>query len=59
MRTYDKDFKINAVNLYKSSGNFLKKVTEELGLAISTLSQWVCDLFISINLSSFEIMVIL
>lgn len=43
MRTYDKDFKINAVNLYKGSGRSLKKIAEELGLAISTLSQWVQD----------------
>ena len=43
MRTYDRDFKINAVNLYKSSGRSLKKIAEELGLAISTLSQWVQD----------------
>lgn len=43
MRTYDKDFKINAVNLYKSSGRSLKTIAEELGLAISTLSQWVQD----------------
>lgn len=43
MRTYDKDFKINAVNIYKSSGRSLKKIAEELGLATSTLSQWVQD----------------
>lgn len=43
MRTYDKDFKINAVNLYKSSGRSLKTIAEELGLATSTLSQWVQD----------------
>ena len=43
MRTYDRDFKINAVNLYKNSGRSLKKIAEELGLAISTLSQWVQD----------------
>ncbi len=43
MRTYDKDFKINAVNLYKSSGHSLKTIAEELGLAVSTLSQWVQD----------------
>jgi transposase len=41
MRIYDKDFKINAVNLYKSSGSSLKKIAEELGLATSTLSHWV------------------
>jgi transposase len=41
MRTYDKDFKINAVNLYKSSGRSLKRIAEELGLSTSTLSHWV------------------
>ena len=41
MRTYDKEFKINAVNLYKSSGRSLKTIAEELGLSISTLSHWV------------------
>ncbi len=41
MRTYDKDFKINAVNLYKSSGHSLKRIAEELGLSTSTLSHWV------------------
>lgn len=41
MKIYDKDFKINAVNLYKSSDRSLKTIAEELGLATSTLSQWV------------------
>jgi transposase-like protein len=41
MRTYDKDFKINAVNLYKSSGKSLKTIAQEFGLATSTLSKWV------------------
>lgn len=43
MRTYDKDFKINAVNLYRRSGRSLKKIAEELGLAASTLNHWVQD----------------
>lgn len=41
MQTYDKDFKINAVNLYKSSGRSLKRIAAELGLATSTLNNWV------------------
>lgn len=41
MRTYDRDFKINAVNLYKSSGRSMKTIAEELGLATSSLSNWV------------------
>lgn len=43
MRGYDKDFKINAVNLYKSSGRSLNTIAEELGLSTSTLSHWVRD----------------
>jgi transposase-like protein len=43
MRTYDKEFKINAVNLYKNSGRSLKTIADELGLATSTLSHWVQD----------------
>lgn len=43
MRTYNKEFKINAVNLYKSSWHSLKTIVEALGLAISTLSHWVQD----------------
>jgi transposase-like protein len=38
MRTYDKDFKINAANLYKSSSRSLKTIAEELDLATSTLA---------------------
>jgi transposase-like protein len=41
MRTYDKEFKINAVNLYKSSGQPLKTIAQELGIGKSTLSGWV------------------
>lgn len=41
MRTYDKEFKINAVNLYKSSGRSLKAIAAELGLATSTLGHWI------------------
>jgi len=43
MRNYDKDFKINAVNLYKSSGRSLNTLAGELGLSTSTLSHWVRD----------------
>lgn len=41
MRSYDKDFKINAVNLYKSSGRSLKVIAEELGVATGSLGDWV------------------
>ncbi len=43
MRTYDKEFKINAVNLYENSGRSLKTIADELGLATSTLNHWVQD----------------
>ena len=43
MRTYDKEFKINAVALYKSSGRSIKKVAEELGVAPSTFNHWIQD----------------
>ena len=41
MRRYDKDFKINAVNLQKSSGRSIGTIAQELGLATSTLSKWI------------------
>lgn len=40
-RTYDKEFRINAVKHYESSGKGLKEVAEGLGIPISTLSGWV------------------
>lgn len=43
MRIYDKEFKLNAVNLYKSSGRSLTTIANELGLATSTLGHWVKD----------------
>ena len=41
IRTYDKEFKLNAVKLYKESGPPLSQVREELGLPIATLAGWV------------------
>jgi transposase len=41
MRTYDKEFKIDAVNLFKSSGRSMKQIAQELGLATSSLSKWI------------------
>lgn len=41
MRTYDKEFKISAVNLYKARGHSLKTIAGELGISTSTLSEWV------------------
>lgn len=41
MRTYDKEFKINAVNLQKSSGRSITTIARELGVGVSTLSKWI------------------
>ena len=41
LRTYDKEFKLNAVKLYLSSGRSYKCVSEELGVPIATLVGWV------------------
>ena len=43
MKTYDKEFKINAVKVYKSSGRSIKKVAGELGIAPSTFNHWIQD----------------
>jgi len=40
MRNYDKDFKMNAVNLHKTSGRSMNKIAQELGIPTSTLSKW-------------------
>lgn len=40
-RTYDKEFRMNAVKHYESSGKKLKEVAENLGIPISTLRCWV------------------
>ena len=41
MKIYDKDFKINAVNLQKSSGRSINIIAQELGLSTSSLSKWI------------------
>jgi len=41
MRCYDKDFKVNAVNLYKASGHSLQVMAKELGISTSMLGEWV------------------
>jgi len=43
MRTYDKEFKINAVNLYKNSERSLNTIAQEMGIGKSTLSKWVYE----------------
>jgi transposase len=41
VRKYDKEFKLNAVNLYLSSGKNYKQISDELGIPIGTLVTWV------------------
>jgi transposase-like protein len=40
-RKYDREFKINAVKLYRESGKSLGKIAQDLGIPISTLAPWV------------------
>ena len=40
-RKYDKEFKENAVQLYKASQRSAKQLSEELGVPESTLSGWI------------------
>lgn len=41
VKTYDKEFKQNAVNLYLKSNQPLSEIARNLGIATSTLSSWV------------------
>jgi transposase-like protein len=40
-RTYDKEFKLNAVKLYLESGRISKQISEELGIPNATLVSWI------------------
>jgi len=40
IRNYDKEFKLNAVNLLRSSNRSIKEVSEELGIPAATLAGW-------------------
>ena len=40
-KTYDKEFKENAVNLYLKSNSPCRVIAQNLGVAPSTLSSWV------------------
>lgn len=40
-RTYDKEFKLNAINLYLSSDRPYDQVSDELGIPVGTLVTWV------------------
>ena len=41
VRTYDKEFKLNAVRLYLTSGKSYPEVSGELGIPAGTLATWV------------------
>jgi transposase-like protein len=38
VRTYDKEFKLNAVKLYQASDRSYKQIADELGIPQATLS---------------------
>lgn len=40
-RTYDKEFKINAINLFLNSGKTYDQFSAEIGVPIGTLVHWV------------------
>jgi transposase len=41
VRTYDKEFKLNAIRLYMESGRPSKQISDELGIPGGTLVTWV------------------
>jgi transposase-like protein len=41
VRSYDKEFKLNAVNLYLASGKSYEQISHELGIPTATLVGWV------------------
>ena len=40
-RQYDREFKINAVKLYRENGKSLVTQASDLGIPMSTLATWV------------------
>lgn len=40
-RKYDREFKLNAVKLYRGSGKSLFKQASDLGIPMATLAAWV------------------
>lgn len=42
-RTYDKEFKLNAIKLYLESGRSYRQIGDELGVPEATLAGWVGD----------------
>jgi transposase len=41
VRSYDKEFKVNAVKLYMTSGRSYVEISGELGIPVGTLVTWV------------------
>ena len=41
MRKYDKEFKLNAINLFLEKGLSYKQISDELGIPQSTLIGWM------------------
>jgi transposase len=41
VRIYDKEFKLNAINLYLTSGRSYEQVSNELGIPLGTLVTWI------------------
>ena len=41
MRTYDKEFKLNAIKLYKESDRSMNAIADELGVPFTTFHQWI------------------
>jgi transposase-like protein len=41
VRTYDKEFKLNAIKLYLTSGRPYEEISSELGIPVGTLVTWV------------------
>ena len=43
IRSYDKEFKLNAIKLYLESGRSYRQIGDELGVPEATLAGWVGD----------------
>lgn len=43
MRKYDKEFKLNAVNLYLEGNHSFPQLSQELGVPSATLAGWVSN----------------
>jgi len=41
MRNYDKEFKLNAIKLYRESSRSMKSIANELGIPPATFHQWI------------------